>query len=292
VLVDRARYPGHAVAMLQVARHAGAVVEVVDSDPTGQLDLADLQRRLTAGVKLVALTYIPTDSGLVNPIAAAGALCRAAGVPLLVDACQAVGQLAIDVEALGCDMLTATGRKYLRGPRGTGFLYVRRDRMDDIEPLTLDMYGAAWEAPDRYRLRDDARRFEAFERSYATMLGLGAAIDYARGLGADVIERRVRSVADELRCRLGEISGVQLDRVGADQCGILTFTVGEHESAALHRELAGIGINTSLTRPSPGASPVGVAPPRPRIRASVHYYNDAHDLDTFVRAIEQMSASR
>lgn len=293
VLVDRARYPGHAVAMMQRAHRAGLVVEPVDDDPSGQLDLADLERRLrTGGVGLVALTWIPTDSGLVNPIAAAGALCRAHGVPLLVDACQAVGQLVVDVDALGCDMLTATGRKYLRGPRGTGFLYVRGERLDDIEPLSLDMYAASWEEPDRYRLREDSRRFESFERSIATMLGLGAALDYALALGPAAIERRVRSVADDLRARLAAVDGVRLDRVGVDQCGILTFTVGDLDSVAVHRDLAGRGINTSITRPWPGAQPPGAPLPRARVRASVHYYNDEGDLDTLVSAIEHLSASR
>lgn len=292
VLVDRARYPGHAIAMLQLAQRSGAVVELVDNDPSGQLDLADLERRLTAGVKLVALTYIPTDSGLVNPIPGAGALCRAAGVPLLVDACQAVGQLAIDVDELGCDMLTATGRKYLRGPRGTGFLYVRRERWDDIEPLSLDMFGASWDTPDTYRLRDDARRFESFERSIATMLGLGAALDHALALGPAAIERRVRSVADELRSRLAAVDGVALDRVGIHQCGIITFTVGELDSADVQRTLAAGGVNTSITRPLPAATAAGGTTPRPRVRASVHYYNDEQDLDTLIGAIEQVSTSR
>ena len=292
VLVDRARYPGHAVGMLQVAHRTGVQVDLVDDDATGQLDLADLERRLDSGVALVALTYIPTDSGLVNPIAAAGALCRSAGVPLLVDGCQAVGQLAIDVDALGCDMLTATGRKYLRGPRGTGFLYVRRDRFDDLEPLSPDVYAADWDSPDHYRLRDDARRFETFERSVATVLGLGAALDYALALGSAPIERRIRSVADELRLRLATVDGVRLDRVGLDQCGIVTFTVDDVDSAEVQRELSGCGVNTSVTRPSRGASPFGTPTPRPRVRASVHYYNDGDDLDALIRGLEHVSASR
>ncbi|WP_111766268.1 aminotransferase class V-fold PLP-dependent enzyme [Nakamurella deserti] len=292
VLVDRARYPGHAVAMVQAAHRSGVVVELVDDDTTGQLDLADLERRLASDVRLVALTYIPTDSGLVNPIAAAGALCRAAGVPLLVDGCQAVGQLAIDVDALGCDMLTATGRKFLRGPRGTGFLYVRRDRLDDLEPPSLDMYSASWDRPDSVRMRDDARRFESFERSIATVLGLGAAIDYALGWGSTAIEQRIRSVADELRDRLAGIDGVRLDRVGVDQCGIITFTVADLDSASVQRDLAARGVNTSVTRPLPGAVAPGATLPRARVRASVHYYNDAQDLDTLIQRIEQVSVSR
>lgn len=292
VLVDRARYPGHAVAMLQVAQRSGAVMELVNDDSTGQLDLADLARRLASGVKLAALTYVPTDSGLVNPISAAGTLCRAAGVPLLVDACQAVGQLAVDVDELGCDMLTATGRKYLRGPRGTGFLYVRRQRWPDLEPLAGDSYSASWDTPDSFRWRADARRFESFERSIAMMLGLGAALDYAIALGPQAIERRVRAVANDLRIRLSAIDGVALDRVGVDQCGILTFTVDGQDSGALTRTLAAAGVNTSVTRPASGAAIPGRPPPQSRVRASVHYYNDRKDLDTLVAAIEQMSASR
>ena len=170
ILTARAEYASNVIAFLQVAARTGAVVEVIDNDESGQLSVADLRRRLDDGngpVKLVAITHVPTQGGLVNPAEEVGAATREAGVPFLLDACQSVGQMPVDVERIGCDMLSATGRKFLRGPRGTGFLYVRRDLLDQIEPPFLDLHAATWTAPDTYVIRPDARRFENWETNYA-----------------------------------------------------------------------------------------------------------------------------
>ncbi len=181
VLTSQAEYASNVIAMLQVARRSGATVEVIPDDEHGQLSVDALRTMLDERVRLVAVGWIPTQSGLVNPVAGVGRVTRDAGVPFLLDACQAAGQLVIDVEEIGCDLLSATGRKYLRGPRGTGFLYARRDIVERLEPPFLDVHAARWVAHDRIEIRPDARRFETWECSHACRLGLGAAVDYALG---------------------------------------------------------------------------------------------------------------
>ena len=161
----------------------------------------------------MALTHVPTNGGLVNPAEEVGRLTRAAGVPYLLDACQSVGQMPVDVEAIGCDLLAATGRKFLRAPRGTGFLYARRSLLDrtdpaPVEPAFLDLLGADWVAPDRYEVRADARRFENWERNEAAVAGLRAAVAYARSWGLAAIAERVTAVAEGLRARLAALPGV------------------------------------------------------------------------------------
>ena len=202
ILTTSAEYASNYIPMRQVADRAGAAVVVVPDDEHGQVDVDRLADMLDERVKLVSLVHVPSQGGLVQPAAAVGAACRAAGVPLLLDACQSVGQMPVDVGEIGCDMLSATGRKFLRGPRGTGFLYVRRGLVETLEPPLLDLHAAEWQRDGSYRIRPDARRFENWESNIATKIGLGVAADYALEIGLEAIRERVRALAGELRTRL------------------------------------------------------------------------------------------
>jgi len=292
ILTARAEYASNVIAFLQVAARTGAVVEVVEDDESGQVSVADLRHRLGGGkgpVRLVAITHVPTQGGLVNPAAEIGVATREAGVTYLLDACQSVGQMPLDVERIGCDVLTATGRKYLRGPRGTGFLYVRREFADQIDPPFLDLHSATWTAPDRYEVRPDARRFENWESSYAAKIGLGVAVDYALGWGLEAIEARVVSLADRLRDLLTHIDGVQVHDQGRRRCGIVTFTVDGVTAQEVEQRLHDHGVNVSVSLvdyarfdlPNRGLGDV--------VRASVHYYNTDGELDRLIGALPKPS---
>jgi cysteine desulfurase / selenocysteine lyase len=289
ILTAHAEYASNVIAFLQVAARTGAVVEVVDDDEHGQLSLADLQRRLadqTAGrVALIAITHVPTQGGLVNPAEEVGLLAREAGVPYLLDACQSVGQLPVDVDHLGCDLLSATGRKFLRGPRGTGFLYVRRSVLDRIDPPFLDLHAATWTAPDRYEVRPDARRFENWETNYAAKIGLGVAVEYALSWGLDAIEQRVSALAEDLRRRLGAVPGVQVHDQGQRRCGIVTFTVDGVPAQEVQARLSGSGVNTSVSLVDYARLDLPERGLPDLVRASVHYYNDEQELDRLVAAL-------
>lgn len=292
ILTARAEYSSNVIAFLQVARRTGAVIEVVDNDDSGQLSVEDLRRRLATGngpVKLIAITHVPTHGGLVNPAEAIGAAAREAGVPYLLDACQSVGQLRIDVDRIGCDFLSATGRKYLRGPRGTGFLYVRESALDRLDPPFLDLHAAAWTAADRYEIRADARRFENWETNYAAKIGLGVAVDYALSWGMEAIEGRITMLADQLRRLLDETAGVRVHDQGARRCGIVSFSVDGVPASEVQSLLSAHGVNVSvslveysrLDLPQRGLSDL--------VRASVHYYNTEEELH---RLIEALPAAR
>jgi selenocysteine lyase/cysteine desulfurase len=288
ILTARAEYVSNMIAFLQAARRTGAVVEVVEDDEHGQFSVADLRRRLERGpgaVKLIAMTHVPTHGGLVNPAEEVGAVARAANVPFLLDACQSVGQLPVDVGRIGCDMLSTTGRKFLRGPRGTGFLYVRRDFLGRLEPPFLDLHAATWTAPERYEIRPDARRFENWETNYAGKIGLGVAVDYALSWGLAAIEARVSELADRLRGQLQAIDGVRVHDLGQRRCGIVTFTVDGVSSHDVQRQLAERGVNTSVSLTAYARHDLAHRGLPDLVRASVHYYNTEAELDRLAGAL-------
>ena len=286
ILTAHAEYASNVIAFLQVARRTGAVIEIVDDDEHGQLCIADLRRRLDSrSVKLVAITHVPTQGGLVNPAEEVGTVAREAAVPFLLDACQSVGQLPVDVSRIGCDLLSATGRKFLRGPRGTGFLYVRRSFLDHLEPPFLDLHAATWTAPQRYEIRPDARRFESWETNYAAKIGLGVAADYALSWGLDAIESRITLLAEGLRERLRAVDGVRVHDQGRRRCGIVTFTVDGVAAEQVRRRLAELGVNTSVSYAGSARFDLPRRGLAELVRASVHYYNTEEELDRLVDAL-------
>jgi cysteine desulfurase / selenocysteine lyase len=285
ILTAMAEYASNYIAYLQVAARTGAVIEAIPDDESGQLSVAGLRRMIDERVKLIAITHVPTNGGLVNPAAAVGQVAREAGIPYLLDACQSVGQLPVDVEAIGCDMLSATGRKYLRGPRGTGFLYVRRTMLERLVPPFLDLHAATWVARDQYDIRPDARRFENWETNYATKIGLGVAIDYAGAWGIDITWARIRTLATMLRARLSAMPGITVRDSGAEQCGIVTFTVEGHEPAQLVGKLLAQGINVSFTTVQGTRLDMESRGLAAMVRASVHYYNSEDEIERFCTAL-------
>jgi selenocysteine lyase/cysteine desulfurase len=285
ILTTVAEYASNYIAILQVTRRTGAVVEVVPNDEHGQVSVEALRRMVDERVKLIAVTHVPTNGGLVNPAAAVGRVAREAGMLYLLDACQSVGQLPIDVGAIGCDLLSATGRKYLRGPRGTGFLYVRRAVLDRLEPPFLDLHAATWTARDRFEVRPDARRFETWEANVAGKIGLGVAVDYARAWGLDAIRTRVVALAEALRARLAALRGVTVHDLGRERCGIVSFTRDGRDPAGIQAALAAQGINVSTSTPFGTRLDMDARGLAGLVRASVHYYNTEVELDRFAAAL-------
>jgi cysteine desulfurase / selenocysteine lyase len=288
ILTARAEYASNVIAFLQVAQRTGAVVEVVDDDEHGQFSLADLRNRLEHGsgdVKLVAMTHVPTQGGLVNPAEDVGAVAREFGVPYLLDACQSVGQFPVDVERIGCDMLSATGRKFLRGPRGTGFLYVRRWMLEQLEPPFLDLHAATWTGPHSYEIRGDARRFENWEANYAGKIGLGVAVEYALSWGLETTGARVAALAESLRERLRTVDGVTVHDQGLRRCGIVTFTVDGIPAQQVQQRLAAQGVNTSVSPVHYARFDLQHRGLPDLVRASVHYYNTDAELDRLIDAL-------
>jgi selenocysteine lyase/cysteine desulfurase len=291
ILTSVADYISNYIAFIQTAKRTGVEVVTVPNDEHGQVSVERLRALVDERVKLVAITHVPTNSGLVNPVAEIGAITRAAGIPYLVDACQSAGQLPLDVDAIGCDALSATGRKFLRGPRGTGFLYVREGLLQQLEPPLLDMRAADWIAADRYRLRPDGRRFEEWEQDYAGKMGLACAIDYALSWGIDRIWERVHALGERLRTSLAEVDGVTIHDPGALRCGIVSFEVAGVPAEQIKATLARERINVSVSETSSAVIDAQERNLTDLVRASVHYYNTDQELEHTVDCIRRATHS-
>jgi cysteine desulfurase len=285
ILVSRPEYASNAVAAIQRARRDGAQVDVVPSAPTGELDLEALERMLDERVKLVSLVHVPTNGGLVNPAREATELAHRAGALVLLDACQSAGQLVLDVQALGVDALSGTGRKWLRGPRGTGFLYVRRELISQLEPPVVDLHSATWTSDATYELNADATRFELWESDVATRLGLGTAVEYLLELGPRAVEAAVRDRAERLRALLGELAGVTVTDLGRDRCGIVSFIVDGVAAQDVRAALARADVTVSISGASSTLLDMTDRALDWIVRASPHYFVSDEQLEHAARAV-------
>jgi selenocysteine lyase/cysteine desulfurase len=287
ILTSRAEYGSAVLMYLQAARRTGAELVVVPNDEDGAIDLAALAELVDERTKLIGLTYVPTFGGLVNPAAAVGRIARAAGALYLLDATQAAGQFPLDVTELGCDLLTGTGRKFLRGPRGTGFLYVRTDALDRLEPAVVEIGSATWDGKRGYRWADGAKRFETWERSGVNLAGFGAALEQALELGMDAIGERAVGLGARLRDQLAALPKVSTHDQGSTRCAIVTITVAGVPPEDVQAALAAAGVNVTLTVPDDEPLDTEERGLPALVRLSPHYYNTEAELD---RATEVIAA--
>lgn len=285
ILTCVSEYSSNYISYLQVAKKTGAEIVVVPDDKHGQIDLAALERAIDKRTKLVSISHIPTQGGLVQPAEAVGKIVNDAGVLYLLDACQSVGMMPIDVKKIGCDFLSATGRKYMRGPRGTGFLYARTRSTSQIEPIFLDNHAARWTGDQEYTVLSDAKRFENWERYFAGVIGLKVAADQANELGMEAVWARLRELADGLRARLARLNGVTLTDLGVVKGAIVTFAVKGADHNALKQALRSQGINVSVSTQFSSRLDLKGRGLRDVMRASVHVYNTEEELDRFVATL-------
>lgn len=288
ILTSVAEYGSNLIGMIQQANRFGAEVIFVPDDESGQLDVNALEKMVDDKVKLIAISHIPTGGGLVNPAAAVGKIANGAGIPYLLDSCQGVGQIPLDVGAIGCDMLSGTGRKFLRGPRGTGLLYVKQDWIERLEPPMLDQHAADLMSATAYTIRSDAKRFENWEQNFAGKAALGVAIDYALGLGLENIQTRIYALASDLRQKLVQTEGVKVADVGVERCGLVTFSADQMAASDIKAALATHNINVSVASGSGSFVSFEKRGITALVRASLHYFNTVSEINEFVDVLEKI----
>ncbi|MGB4248116.1 MAG: aminotransferase class V-fold PLP-dependent enzyme [Pseudohongiellaceae bacterium] len=285
ILTGQSEYASNYLAFLHLTRQRNVQVEVIPNDSQGRICLDRLATAIDGSVRLIALTHVPSQSGVIHPAIEVGRLARSHDILYLLDACQSAGQLPLDVTTLNCDMLTGTGRKYLRGPRGTGFLYVRRDVLGELTPAWIDLHSAQWTAQNTYQFRDDARRFENWESYVAGKIALGTAVDYALEIGMEAIATRINYLATSLRERLLALNGISVHESGDSLCGIVTFSKSDESAPLLQQRLQSAGINTSVSKLQSNLLDFGRRGLGDINRASVHYYNTEEEVAEFCRVV-------
>ena len=288
ILTTISEYSSNIIAYNQQANRYGVEVIFVPNDEYGQIDVSTLENMIDERVKLISISHIPTGGGLVNPAREVGRVAKAADIPFLLDSCQGVGQIPLDVNQIGCDILCGTGRKYLRGPRGTGLLYVRREMIEKLEPPMLDLHAATLLSPSRIQIRSDARRFENWEQYFAGKVALGTAIDYACSWGLEAIQARIYNLASGLREKLGSIEGVTVTDEGVEKCGIVTFKADQRNPNEIKNALAKQKINVSTSSSAGSLVSFQHRGLKAVVRASLHYFNTHDEIDYFVTVLEKI----
>ena len=290
VLTARSEYNSHMIAFRHAERRFGIEPILVPDTAEGTVDVEALERLVTSRTRLICVSHMPTNDGMINPAVEVGQVARRHGLPFLLDACQSAGQMPIDVAELGCTMLSTTGRKYLRGPRGTGFLWVQSDWLAKLSPMTLDIGSARWTSIAEFDALSDARKFEHWEANIAGKIGLMTACSYAMATGIPAIWQRVQLLACRLREIVAELPGFSVHDRGARKGGIVTFShaavPAERLMTTLREEFS---INTSVSATQLTRTDLigrGVAQ---MVRASVHAYNTEEDLDRFAEALTALA---
>lgn len=289
ILTSMSEYASNYIGFLQMKKRVNVTIEVIPNDEHGQVDVDALRKMMDERVKLVAISHIPTNGGLVQPAKAIGEVVADYPAYYLLDATQSVGQYPVDVDEIGCHMLAATGRKYLRGARGIGFLYVQQEVIPQIEPPLLDIHAAMWDSPTSYTIRADARRFENWEANFVGKIGLGVAVDYALSWEIETIWERVSHLAKLLRQQLSEIDQVTVRDLGQEQCGIVTFDMQSIEAKTIVETAKVNNININISPKYYTLLDMQQRNLHELLRSSVHYYNTEDEIAQFVEVIKTVT---
>lgn len=292
VITSVAEYGTNYVGYLQMQKRSGIRIETINETRDGDVDLEHLEELVTVGdlPKLISISHVPTSSGRVYNAKGIGQIANAHGILFLLDACQSVGQMPINVKEIGCDFLSGTSRKYLRGPRGIGFLYANQDSVQSFEPMALDE-GAIWSTLNDYTLLPNGRRYEPYELNFAAKAGFGVAVEMARDLGIEWIWTRIQMLGKKLREVLADICKIKVHDRGHVLCGIVSFSVEGMESHEVKARLRTMGVNVSVS--SIGSTRLDFEKRNLSsvVRASVHYYNTDKEIYNLASALEEIAGA-
>jgi selenocysteine lyase/cysteine desulfurase len=285
IITHESEYASNYLAFLQLAKRRGVEVDLAPSDGSGQIDVDRIAEVVTPRTRVIAINHVPTQGGLVNPAEEVGAVAREFGLTYVLDACQSVGQIELDVRKIGCHILSGTGRKFLRGPRGTGFLFVSDAILNDLDPPFIDLHAAKWTDDAAFEFAPGAKRFENWESFVAGRIGLAAAARYALDIGLDAIAERVSRLGRQLRSELDNVKGVSTHDRGDRRCAIVTFAKSGVPARDLAHRLRASRINVSVIIREHARLDLGRRGLEGLVRASVHYFNTEEEIARLIEVV-------
>ena len=288
IITAENEYGSNYLGLLHIAKQKSLDVITVPCDESGVVSLDQLEKSITPKTKLIALTHIASQRGDIQPAAAVGAIASKNNALFLLDVCQSVGQINLDTKDLNCDFLCGSGRKYLRGPRGTGFLFVKDKVLQSLEPIFLDLHSASWKNSKSYEFIETAKMFECYERNIAAMIGLSTAVQYLATLGIDAIEERINHLSSSLLAELSDLKNITVLERSNHRSGIITFTKSNIEAKILKDELQKRNINVSVCRQQNAQLDLGAECTGDVNRVSLHYYNTQQEVSKFLQALREI----
>lgn len=292
IITSTHEYGSNYLAFLLLKKRKNIHIEILPNDAYGQVCLFTLKNIICNKTKLISIPHIPSNNGLINPAEEVGIIAESKNIFYLLDTTQSLGQIPIDVKKIKCNALCATGRKYLRGPRGSGFLYVDSSSLELLEPPFINLYTADWISPNDFRFHNNNKRFETFEFSHANRLGFAAAIKYTLQLGIDPINQRIQVLSNTLRDKLCNLKGVTLQDTGIKKSGLVTFSIEKIPLLEVYNKLKEKNINISICWNSYARIDSKERKVGDLIRASVHYYNTEEEIDQFIHEMGNIIRNR
>ena len=278
IITSNTEYASNYISFLRLRKLFQITIRVAEDNEYGEVDVDHLESLINEKTRLLAITHMPTMGGVVNPAEEIGRIAKKHNILYILDACQSIGQYPLDVKKIGCHMLSGTGRKYLRGPRGTGLLYVQKDLIQEMDPFSIDLFSGQWMDMDSYRMRKNAVRFENFEKNYAAKVGLARAIQYQNDLGIRETWERIQYLGEIFRKGLSEIDGITVHDTGRVMSGIVTFSIAGKSAAETSKLLSESGVNVSFAFTANSRLYMEKKGLEEVVRASVHYFNTEDEL--------------
>jgi cysteine desulfurase / selenocysteine lyase len=290
ILTLSSEFGTNLITLFNYAKLNDFKVCVIKCDINGSFLIEEIENKLKEGAKLIAISHAVAHGSIINPVEEIGKLAKKYGAYYIVDGCQTVGQIKVDVQSIQCDAYMTTGRKWLCGPRGTGFLYVKSS--SQMRTTQLDLASADLIFDDnlnliRIEVRNDAKQFELWEKSFANLLGLSSAIEECLESKIEVISVKIQELSNKLRFAASSNENIKLIGKTISLSGILGFYLDDYSKESyVQNEFDKFDLRISTMSdwdcpmhfPKNGANKI--------FRLSPHFYTDN---DTIEKACEIIS---